>query len=46
MAEPIDLPFGLWTLGELKEAQVQAYSPGGGNMPTWEGTVTPPGEHA
>jgi len=38
MAEPIDLPFGLWTqvgqsLGERKEAHIQSYSPGGANVP-------------
>jgi len=27
-----------------KEAQVQSYSPGGANVPTWEGTLAPPGE--
>ena len=41
MAEPIDLPFGLWT----KEAQVQSFSPGGTNVPTWEGTLVPPGKY-
>jgi len=33
-AEPIDLPFGLWTRGGPKEAQVQSYSPGGANVPS------------
>ena len=41
MAGLIDLPFGLWP----KEAQVQSYSPGGANVPTWEGTLAPPGEY-
>jgi len=46
-AEPIDLPFGLWNVdsGGLKEAQVQSYSLGGANVPTWECTLTPPGEY-
>jgi len=26
------------------EAQVQSYSPGIENVPTWEGTLAPPGE--
>jgi len=29
----------------LKEAQVQPYSPGGAIVPTWEGTLAPPGEY-
>ena len=45
MAEPIDLPFGLWTRVGLKEAQVQSYSPDGANVPSWEGTLAPPGEY-
>jgi len=36
------LGFGL---GWAKEAQVQSYSPGGANAPTWEGTSAPPGEY-
>jgi len=31
--------------GGLKETQVQPYSPGGSNVPTWEGTLVPPGEY-
>jgi len=31
--------------GGLKEVQVQSYLPGGTNVPTWEGTLTPPGEY-
>jgi len=27
-----------------KEAQVQSYLPGGANVPSWEGTLVPPGE--
>ena len=36
-AEPID--FAIWVVdsGELKQAQVQSYSPGGANVPSWEG---------
>jgi len=34
-AEPVD----------LKEAQVQSYSPGGANMHPWQGTLAPPGEY-
>jgi len=41
MAEPIDLPFGLWTRVGLKEAQVQSHSPGGANVSSWEGTLAP-----
>jgi len=32
-------------LGGQKEGQVQLYSPGGANVPTWEGTLSPPGEY-
>jgi len=32
-------------LGGPKEAQVQSYSPGGANVPTWEGTLAPPDEY-
>jgi len=33
MAEPIDLPFGLWTSsGGPKKAPVQSYSSGGDNV--------------
>jgi len=40
-AEPIDLPFVLWTReegkeGRAKEAQVQLYSPGGASMPSYQ----------
>jgi len=28
-----------------KEAQVQSYLPGGANVPSWEGTLTPPREY-
>ena len=31
--------------GGPKEAQVQSYSPGGASVPTWEGTLAPPGEY-
>jgi len=31
--------------GWPKEAQVQSYSLGGANVPTWEGTLAPPGEY-
>ena len=43
--ETIDLPFGLWTLSGPKEARVQSYSPGGANVPSWKGTLVPPGEY-
>jgi len=45
MAEPIDMPFGLWTRIGRKKTQVQSYLPGGINMPSWEGTLVPPGEY-
>ena len=32
-------------LGEPKDAQVQSYSPGGANVPSWEGTFAPPSEY-
>jgi len=32
-------------LGGPKEAQVQLYSPGGANVPSWEGTLAPPAEY-
>jgi len=37
--------FAVWIVdsGGPKEAQVQSYSPGGANVPTWEGTLAPPG---
>jgi len=31
--------------GGQKEAQIQSYSPGGANVPSWEGTLAPPGEY-
>ena len=31
--------------GGPKEAQVQSYSPGGANVPSWEGTLAQPGEY-
>ena len=31
--------------GRPKEEQVQLYSLGGANMPSWEGTLTQPGEY-
>jgi len=39
MAEPIDLPFMVVDSRGPKEAQVQSHSPGGANVPTWEGTL-------
>ena len=38
-AERVDLPFV--DSGGPKEAQVQSYSPGGANVPTWKGTLAP-----
>jgi len=39
--------FAVWVLdsGGLQEAQVQSYSPGGANAPSWESTLAPPGEY-
>jgi len=39
--------FPVWIVhsGGPKEAQVQSYSPNGANVPTWEGTLEPPGEY-
>ena len=31
--------------GEPKEEQVQSYSPGVANVPSWKGTLVPPGEY-
>jgi len=45
LPEVIDLSFGLWTWAGTKEAQVQSYLPGGTNLPSWEGTLVPPGEY-
>jgi len=45
MAEPIDLPFGLWTQVWAEGAKVQPYSPGGASVPTQKGTLAPPGEY-
>jgi len=38
--------FAVWIVdsGEPKEAQVQSYSPGDANVPTWEDTSAPHGE--
>jgi len=38
--------FVVWIVdsGGPKEAQVQSYSPGGANVPTWKGTLTLPGD--
>ena len=37
--------FAVWVVdsGGPKEAQVQSYSPGGANEPSWEGTLLLPG---
>jgi len=39
--------FAIWVVdsGRPKEAQVKSYLPGGANVPTWEGTLAPPGEY-
>jgi len=39
--------FAAWVAdsGEPKEAQVQSYSPGGANVPTWECILAPPAEY-
>jgi len=42
--EPIDVPFGLWTLVGRRK-QVQLYSPGGANVPSNVGTLLPPSEY-
>ena len=46
MAEPIDW-FAVWVvhLGGLKEAQVQSYLPGVGNVRTWDGALVPAGKY-
>jgi len=43
-AELIDLSFAVVDSGGLKEAKVQSYALGGSSVPSWEGTLTPPGE--
>jgi len=51
MAEPLRLGkfngFAVWVVdsGGPKEARVQSYSSGGATVPTWEGTMAPPGEY-
>jgi len=40
--ELIDLPFWVVDSGGPKEAWIQSYSPGGANVPSWEGTLAPP----
>ena len=37
----------IWVVdsGRPKEAQVQSYSPGGANVPSWKNTLAPPGEY-
>jgi len=39
--------FAVWVVdsGEPKEAQFQSYSTGGADVPTYEGTMAPPGEY-
>jgi len=39
--------FAVWIVdsGGPKEATLQSYSPGGANVPSWEGTVSQPGEY-
>jgi len=39
--------FTVWVVdsGGRKEAQLQYYSLGGANVPSWEGTLAPPGEY-
>ena len=39
--------FAVWIVdsGGPKEAQVQSYSPAATYVPTWEGTLAPPGEY-
>jgi len=39
--------FAIWVVESCgpKEAEVQSHSPGGANVPTWEGTLVPPGEY-
>jgi len=56
-AEPIGLLFGLWTrVGRMKNkfnrthkvapmCTISIYSPGGATVPTWQGTLAPPGEY-
>ena len=42
---PCDAQFGLWTRVGRKKSKIQSYSPGGANLPTWEGTLAPPDEY-
>jgi len=44
MAEPIDLRFGCG-LGWAEEPRAQSFSLGGANVPSWKGTLAPPGEY-
>jgi len=39
--------FAVWIVDSSgpKEAQVQSCSPGGADVPTWEGILAPPGEY-
>jgi len=39
--------FAIWVVDSSgpKDAQVQSYSPGGANVPSWEDTFLPPGEY-
>jgi len=44
MAEPDRLAVWVVDSGGPKEAHVHSYLPCGANVPTWEGTLAPPGE--
>ena len=46
-AEPIDLPFGLWTRVGLRKHKFKSYSLGGtiANVQSLEDTLRPPGEY-
>jgi len=43
-AEPIDLPFGLWTLVRRRKHKFNRIRQMA-SLPTWEGTLSPPGEY-
>jgi len=45
LRSPVRFAVKVVGFGGPKKAQVQSYLPGGANMPTWEGTLAPPGEY-
>jgi len=45
MAEPIEMPFGLWTQVGRRKHKFSRIRAGGANVPSQEGILSPPGEY-